>query len=49
MNTHVPPILMFFGVYNYALFEFMNFKLFGKTILVANTKFGLFLGHPLRQ
>ena len=29
--------------------EFMNFKLFGKTILVVNLKFRLFLGHPLRQ
>ena len=29
--------------------EFMNFKLFGKTILVVNIKFGLSLGHPLRQ
>ena len=27
--------------------EFMNFKLFGKTILVVNI--GLFLGHPLSQ
>ena len=27
--------------------EFMNFKLFGKTVLVVNIKFGLFLGHPL--
>ena len=25
----------------------MNFKLSGKTILVVNIKFGLFLGHPL--
>ena len=29
--------------------EFMNFKLFGKTILVVNVKFGLFLGHPRSQ
>ena len=29
--------------------EFMNFKLFGKTILVVHIKFGLFLGHPLSQ
>ena len=29
--------------------EFTNFKLFGKTILVVNLKFRLFLGHPLRQ
>ena len=28
---------------------FMNFKLFGKTILVVNIKFGLFLGHPLSK
>ena len=27
--------------------ELMNFKLFGKTILVVNFKFGLVLGHPL--
>ena len=32
-----------------ALPEFMNFKLFGKTILVVNIKFGLFLGHPLSR
>ena len=29
--------------------QFMNFKLFGKTILVVNIKFGLFLGHPLSK
>ena len=29
--------------------EFMNFKLFGKTILVLKIKFGLFWGHPLSQ
>ena len=29
--------------------EFMNFKLFWRTILVVDMKFGLFLGHPLRQ
>ena len=29
--------------------EFMNFKLFGKTILVVNKKFGLFWGHPLSR
>ena len=29
--------------------EFMNFKLFGKTILVAILKFEPFLGHPLSQ
>ena len=28
---------------SYSLPEFMNFKLFGKTILVVNVKFGLFL------
>ena len=27
----------------------MNFKLFGKTILEGNIKFGLFVGHPLSQ
>ena len=27
----------------------MNFKLFGKTILVVNIKFGLVFGHPLSQ
>ena len=32
-----------------ALPEFMNFKLFGKTILVVDAKFGLFLGQPLSQ
>ena len=30
-------------------YEFMNFKLFGKTISVVNIKFGLFVGHPLSQ
>ena len=29
--------------------EFMNFKLFGKTILVENKKFGLFFCHPLSK
>ena len=29
--------------------ELMNFKLFGKTVLVENAKFGFFLGHPLSQ
>ena len=29
--------------------EFMSFNLFGKTILVGNIKFELFLGHPLSQ
>ena len=29
--------------------EFMNFKLFGKTILVVHLKFELFLGHPLSK
>ena len=29
--------------------EFMNFKLFGKTILEVIIKFGLLLGHPLSQ
>ena len=29
--------------------EFMNFKLVGKTILVENTKFERFLGHPLSK
>ena len=29
--------------------EFMNFKLFGKTTLVVNIKFELFLGHPLSK
>ena len=32
-----------------SLSEFMNFKLFGKTILVVNIKFELFLGHPLSK
>ena len=29
--------------------EFMIFKLVGKTILVVNIKFELFLGYPLRK
>ena len=29
--------------------EFMNFKLFGKTICVVNIEFELFVGHPLSQ
>ena len=29
--------------------EFPNFKLFGKTSLVVNTKFGLFLANQLRK
>ena len=29
--------------------EFMNFKLFDKTILVGNIQFGFFLGHSLSQ
>ena len=29
--------------------EFMNFRLFGKTILVVNIKSGLFSGHPLSK
>ena len=29
--------------------EFMNSKLFGKTILVVNKRFGHFLGRPLSQ
>ena len=29
--------------------EFMSFKLFGKTILVVNIKFGFFVGHPLSK
>ena len=38
------------GSFNiYSLPEFMNFKLFGKTILVVNIKFGLFRGHPLSK
>ena len=36
-------------IYIYLLPEFMNFKLFGKTILVVIIKFELFLGHPLSQ
>ena len=35
-----------FGV---SLPQFMNFKLFGKTILVVNIKFGLVLGHRLSK
>ena len=33
----------------HSLPEFMNFKLFGKTILVVNIQFELFLGHPLSK
>ena len=33
-------------LYN-SLPEFMSFKLFGRTILVVQKKFGLFGGHPL--
>ena len=29
--------------------QFMNFKLFGKTISVVDIKFGLFWGHPLSK
>ena len=29
--------------------QFMSFKLFGKTVLMVNIKFGLFLGHPLSK
>ena len=39
----------YFPVFPYSLPEFMNFKLFGKTISVVNIKLGLFLGHPLSQ
>ena len=34
---------------HFSLPEFMNFQLFGKTMLVVNVKFGLFLGHPLSK
>ena len=34
---------------SFSLPEFLNFELFGRTILVANIKFVLFLGHPLSQ
>ena len=33
----------------FSLPELVDFKLFGKTILVVNIKFELFLGHPLSQ
>ena len=33
----------------YSLPQFMSFKPFGKTVLVVNMKFGLFLGHPLSK
>ena len=36
------------NVYN-SLPEFMDFILFGKTILVVNKKFGLFLANQLRK
>ena len=32
-----------------SLAEFMNLKLFGRTILVETIKLGYFLGHPLSQ
>ena len=41
------PVARVFFVFS--LPEFMNFKLFGKTILVGNLKFELLLGHPLSQ
>ena len=33
----------------FSLPEFMNFKLFGKTVLVVNVKFGLFVGPSTQQ
>ena len=41
------PAASFKGAHISSLPEFMNFKFFGKTILVVNIKFRLFLGHPL--
>ena len=43
-RQHGSPCLEIFS-----LPEFMNFKLFVKSILVVNIKFGLFMGHPLSQ
>ena len=37
------------SLHSSSLPEFMNFKLFGRTILVVQKKFGLFWGHPLSQ
>ena len=36
-------------VRRYSVPEFMNFKLFGKTVLVENKRFGFFLGHLRSQ
>ena len=42
-------ILLFLPGLLYSLPEFMDFKLFGKTILVVNKKFGLCLANQLRK
>ena len=45
-------LVVFFGVTPElfpSLPEFLDFKLFGKTILVVNRKFELFLAHSLRK
>ena len=49
-GTWLPAIrfLSFLGLIS-SLPELMDFILFGKTILVVNKKFGLFLVHPLRK
>ena len=40
------PLKVIHLLLGHSLPEFMNFKLFGKTILVVIIKFQLFLGHP---
>ena len=43
-------VLCYFGPRRiHSLPEFMDFKLFGKTILVVNKKFKLFFGQPIRE
>ena len=45
----LPQTKSVLGLTNISLPEFMNFKLFGKTILVVNITCKLFLNHPLSQ
>ena len=45
----VPGRVVFVDKHANSLPDFMNFRLFGKTILVVNLKFGRFLGHPLSK
>ena len=47
---HSRPLwVCFFRGYPSSLPEFLDFKLFGKTVLVANNKFEPFLINPLRE